>query len=88
MLVPSDGVAEEKYRQFRREWLSGYCFVLAWLYRDLKHVVGIATEAGLDRDGRSFDLVLINQPDKWTPEMEEEARQIQVSRNILFPKKR
>jgi hypothetical protein len=84
VLVPSDGVTEGKYRQFRREWMSGYCFVLAWMNRDLKHVVGIGTEAGLDRDGRSFDLVLINQPDKWTPEMEEEARQIQISRNILF----
>jgi hypothetical protein len=86
VLVPSEGVTEEKYRQFRQSWTSDYCFVLAWLHRHLKHVVGIATEAGPDRGGRSFDLVLIKQPDRWTSEMEEEARKIQASRNILFPK--
>jgi hypothetical protein len=85
MALPGETDDEEKHRHFRREYLANYCFVLAWKHRQLRTVVGIATEAGVNVDSRSYDLVVI-RPDEWTPDKEEEAKNIQVNLDILRDK--
>ena len=58
---------EERYRDYRRAYLSDYCFVVAEKYRHFTRVVGLATESGIE-GGRFHDLVLV-EPDRWTDEM-------------------
>jgi hypothetical protein len=81
LLFPYRGDDYEQYRAVRRTALETYCLVLAWKRRQHKQVVGIATETGVG-EGRSFDLLLFN-PGEWTPELEEEAKQIQSKLGIL-----
>lgn len=84
LFFPYRGEDYETYRAARRAALESYCFVLAWKRRQHRQVVGIATEAGVGGE-RSFDLFLL-EPQEWTSELEEEARQIQSRLGILQEK--
>ncbi len=73
--------SEEDNRIFRRQHLIDYCKVVKLRCTDAEHIVGIATESGLDKS-RSGDLIYINVVD-WSKEQQEEAEQIQEEKNIL-----
>ena len=82
---PTDHDKRQNYRAYRRSYLSDYCLVVA---REMnrRRVVGIATEAGIDRPERSEDLVLI-EIDEWTDKMKAEALEAKVRWNIRDPKR-
>ncbi len=84
--APDESETDNDYRERRRWFLEQYCFVLAWK-RNLRRVVGIATERGIhNAGGRSHDL-LVYQPSEWTEEMKLEAQNIQKQLNILYDHK-
>jgi hypothetical protein len=58
LLLSADfpGVAEDQYREFRRELLAGLCLVVQLRYPHATDIVGIATEPG-KRAFRSQDVV-------------------------------
>jgi hypothetical protein len=76
---------DETTRQCRRAYLSNYCFVAAWKLRQVKAIVGIATELGIERKTRSYDVGLV-QISEWTPELEAQAEELQKKMDI-FDKK-
>jgi len=75
VLTPETGADPETYRPARQAWLHQYCFVVASRHRNLKRIVGLASELEPNAP-RSFDLVLLT-PGRWIPEQEEHARTIQ-----------
>ena len=72
--------SEEEYREFRRNYLDKYCFVLAWK-KKFSRVVGIGTEDS-QQSGRSYDLCVC-EPSEWTNDMKREAETLQAKLNIL-----
>jgi hypothetical protein len=68
------GISDEDYRTFRSSIMHAYALNLLRLQRNLKRVVGIATEGELDRRLRSEDLIYAEQP-SWTPDYELEVEQ-------------
>ena len=72
----------EEYRDFRRHYATGYCMALAYKYRELKCVVGIGTELGIQNNGRSHDVVMC-KTEVWTPEMEKYVLDFQSQAGVL-----
>ena len=78
-----EGENESENRRYRREFLIRYCFVLSWKHRQLRTIVGIATESGRGKSGRSYDL-LVERPQEWTPELIADAKRVQEDLDILY----
>jgi len=75
------GVSHDQYRSGRALFLNSYCKVFAWIKKQYKTIVGIATESG-PNSGRSYDLTYVSV-EKWTAELEAEARDIQIERGFF-----
>jgi len=75
-----------EYRKARREYLYRYCFGFAERNRDLKRVIGIATEPPLwsVNQGISEDLCYF-EADQWSSQMVKEARRECRELGILRP---
>lgn len=61
--------ADEDTRMHRARLLFEYCVAVAFQYRQLREVVGIGTEAGVNNGGRSYELSVVS-PSEWNTEME------------------
>jgi len=70
---PSD--TDTEYRDKRRMLVESYVLVTAYLLRQFKTVVGIATEPSTAGARRSEDAYLLHV-DAWDPTLEEQARQL------------
>ena len=75
-------VPEREYRTARRQFLSDYCMVTKLEHRDAEHIVGIATEAGLDGSPHSEDALYYDARE-WTDAEEREARAVQDELGLL-----
>jgi SEC-C motif len=75
-------VSEREYRTARRQLLADYCMVTKLEHRSAEHIVGIATEAGLDGSPHSEDALYYDARD-WTEADERQARQIQGDLGLL-----
>jgi hypothetical protein len=80
-LKRKEGVSDEDYRKIRIKLLSDYCRVAKLKFPDSIHIVGIATEAGLDAS-RSEDLVYANTAG-WSEKDQANARRIQEEHGFL-----
>ena len=63
----------EQYRKVRTNIMMTYCFGMLRKYPHLKRMVGIATESTesqLKMLGSSEDMVMVEQPAEWTPDLE------------------
>jgi hypothetical protein len=75
-------LSEKEYRTARRQLLADYCTVTKLEHRDAEHIVGIATEAGLDGAPHSEDAIYYDAT-SWTEAEEAEARRIQEELGLL-----
>ncbi|MBX9787539.1 MAG: SEC-C domain-containing protein [Pirellulales bacterium] len=75
VFVPNAFPSVTEYRQARQQYLRDYCFLVASKHRRYRRVLGIASEAG-EEPYRTFDVVIL-EGDRWTPEMESSAADIQ-----------
>jgi hypothetical protein len=88
LLLPiPPGVPDERYRAARRNFLESCCAVVRLEYPDAKDIVGIATESGLDNNGRSEDAIYLDGR-HWTEEMAASAKGRQNELGILKSAKR
>jgi SEC-C motif len=76
-----EGISDEIYRQVRMRLLADYCQVAKLTFSQAIHIVGIATEAGLD-DSRSEDLVYMDTT-RWSAKDQAAAQKIQDERGFL-----
>lgn len=74
-------ISEDEYRTMRSSYLNAVCMVARKTYPQLKHVVAIATESGVEPN-RSEDLGYFDGTD-WNSEMEKEAERLQKELGIL-----
>ena len=72
------------YRKVRRKFLEVYAYALAEKFRNLKRVVGIATEtrAEIAKGGSSEDLIVV-EPREWTEEFLSELATAKRELNIM-----
>ncbi len=86
MAVPKFELSEgyDGYRKARRKFLEIYAYALAENFRNLKRVVGIATEtrAEIAKGGSSEDLIAI-EPREWTAEFLTELAIAKRELNIM-----
>ena len=86
LAIPTFELADgyEGYRQVRRKFLEIYAFALAEKFRQLKRVVGIATEPQDDtaKGGSSEDLIVV-EPGEWTPEFLAQLEESKEKLNIM-----
>ncbi len=75
------GISDEEYRNARVGLLSSYCRVAKHEHPQAIHIIGIATEDG-NPQPRSEDLIYLDTSD-WSPESEQEAREIQRRLGLL-----
>ncbi len=74
VLVPRrPGESDEAHRERRRKILEAYCLVTKVRFPDAQDIVGLATQSGIDKPGRSEDLLYFDAR-AWSPELEKEAR--------------
>ena len=62
----------EQYRKVRVNIMTTYCFGMLRKYSHVKRMVGIATESmgsQMKASGSSEDMVMVEQPSEWTPEL-------------------
>jgi hypothetical protein len=71
----------EQYRRIRANMLSDYCLVVKLQFPDAQHVVGIATESGIN-DLRFPDVVHFDSVN-WTPELAEATRSLKREHGIF-----
>jgi hypothetical protein len=71
-----------EYREVRLNILRKACLVARRTHPELRDIVGIATESGIDRTGRSEDSLYLDGR-HWTEEMEEEAKEAQTKFHIF-----
>lgn len=81
-LPRTDGSTEKEYRAGRRQLLADYCMVTKLEHRDAEHIVGIATEAGLEGAPHSEDALYYDARD-WTEAEATQARRIQKDLGLL-----
>lgn len=73
----------EEYRTARRNFLEGCVIVAKLEYPKATDIIGIATEAGMNRrDGRSEDLIFLDARD-WNADQDKSAKEIQEKFGIL-----
>jgi hypothetical protein len=70
----------DEYRAFRRGYLDKYCSIVA-CKRNLRRVVGIATEPGINNETRSHDFMVF-EPSEWTEEAIREIAEIQTKLGV------
>lgn len=88
LLMPwFEGKSEEENREFRRSFLEACLFVARMKYETAADIIGIATESGADRVGRSEDALYFDARE-WSPEDEERARVYQTDLGILVNERR
>lgn len=80
-LFPEDERDYEEYRDFRRKFTHAYCLVLGEKRRDLRTIIGLATE-NHPSDGSSTDLILFKPPEVWPDDMVQEARRLRQDLGI------
>jgi len=81
--IPNEpSVTYEKYREVRRAVLEACCKIVRLKYPEAKDIVGIATESGLNNDGRSEDAIYFDAH-IWNADMEKEATELQAKLGIL-----
>lgn len=73
IFVPNAFKTIDEYREIRQSYLRDYCILVFSNNRNVKRVIGIATDA--DDLNRTFEALLL-QGDRWTPEMDELAKAI------------
>lgn len=81
LVLPSVADTEKEDRRIRREVLLAHCHVAKLTWPTARHIVGIATEAGIVPE-RSEDLVYLDTA-SWTEADEEQARRIQAATGFL-----
>lgn len=81
MVLPHRSYSEEDYRVIRRNHLADYCMVAKLKFPEAEHIVGIATDAGIN-EYRSEDLVYYNATE-WSEEERQEAERVQKEENML-----
>lgn len=74
----------DEYRKHRQAMLVAYCKVAKLRCINASYIIGIATE-NLGTKGASEDLVALDVRN-WTPDLQEEARQIQQEASLLLDK--
>ncbi|MBI4442823.1 MAG: hypothetical protein HY649_05545 [Acidobacteria bacterium] len=74
--------SEEENRTVRGNFLEACCRIVKLRFPDAQHIVGIATEAGVDNEKRSEDAVYIDAR-TWTEADDAKARQLQRGLGIL-----
>lgn len=77
----------DAYREFRAGLLRAYCEVAMFRHRNLKRMVGIATDAPSKMTGKhggSEDLMLV-EISEWTVELEKEVSALAKKVGILVP---
>jgi len=77
--IPTE--SDEDYRKKRIGLLSDYCHVMKLKWPNAKHIIGIATEDGLE-ERRSQDLIYMDMA-KWDEELETYAVEIQERLGLL-----
>jgi hypothetical protein len=75
-------VSDDQYRDVRRHFLEACCKVAKLKYPDARDIVGIATESGTHKGGRSEDAMYFDARG-WNAQMEEEAKGLQEALRIL-----
>jgi hypothetical protein len=71
----------EEYREVRYKLLEAYCFVTKLSFPEALDIVGIATESG--NPGGSGEDAIYFDAREWTPELEAEAKSLQVDLGLL-----
>ena len=75
LLLPEPkGIPYEKYREVRGQLLSNYCMITKLDFPDAQEIIGIATESARGEYG-SEDVAYLDAK-SWTPEEQQEAKQI------------
>ena len=88
LLVPVlPGKTDAKYRVVRRTFLEYCCIVARLEYPDAEDVVGIATEPGINRVGRSEDAIYFDARG-WSAEQARFAKELQEKLGILTKQRR
>jgi len=83
LLFPIVGtLTYDQYREVRLWFLQKTCMVVKNMYSQARHIVGIATESGLDHQQRSEDAIYLDAS-IWSPEMSIEARRFQNDFDVL-----
>jgi hypothetical protein len=72
----------KQYREIRRTLLEACCSTVKLRYPNVQHVVGIATEPGLDSKIRSEDAIYFDATN-WTEENAAQARENSEMLDIL-----
>lgn len=77
-------ISYESYRQVRRDTLYAYCMAVKMKNKELKRVVGIATEPPkYCKDSFTSEDLLLLAPEEWTEEMQREASELCREYDIL-----
>lgn len=79
----SHNISYEDYRRVRAIYLEGTCMVTKLRYPNAKHIVGIATESGIDNEGRSEDAMYLDGS-IWSPELDDAAKRFQEENGVLI----
>jgi hypothetical protein len=81
--IPSGNPVDyDEYRIVRARFLEGTCMVAKLKFPDAKHIIGIATESGDNRDSRSEDAIYLDATE-WSAEMQDAAQGFQSSMGVL-----
>lgn len=75
-------MSNEKYRIVRRNFLEDCCSVVKLEHPEATDVIGIATESGMNNNGRSEDIIYFDARN-WTEEMGAAAKVLQNKFRIL-----
>lgn len=83
LLFPKpENVTFDNYRKVRAYYLEGTCRATKVKYPNAKHIIGIATETGIENIFRSEDALYLNATN-WTPEDEKETIKFQKENSVL-----
>ena len=82
-----DGYAQ--YRKVRVNTLHAYCLNVLADHRNLKRAVGIGLDASAEITGRpgSSEDMLVLEIDKWTENLERQAKELRAKLDILKPER-
>ena len=75
-------ISESEYRIVRRNYLQSCCMVTKLKFPDATDIIGIATESGINNQGRSEDAMYLDAS-KWNEKLEKKAQSMQKELEIL-----
>jgi hypothetical protein len=81
-LPECDSMAYDEYREKRRFLLEACCSSVKLKYPDAQHIIGIATEPGIENGGRSHDAIYLDVTN-WTEQDDIWAREVAEAFDIL-----